>query len=231
MRPHALKGRVELDGKALTGQTVLLIAGDASALLDRAETDAQGQFQLAWPAGTPAAPAHLLVRVQGPVVALVHRTLDDSALSAQELKIQVDTTRDFCDLRGEITSSAGWPPFLTIFVDPTSVAGVPAALAKFFFRRDHQVVDSSFFEQRVEGHAWTVRVQKGNYRVGGGYLNYFRPNMIAPDSANYAVTHILADSDPRPLSGNRHSGFLLAVERDRQIILKLEVIPDEELGA
>jgi hypothetical protein len=227
-----VNGSLLLDGRPLPAQRVLLISGEMTALLASATTNEDGDFELDVPKDARQGSVHLLVKIQGPVVGLVHRTVD-LADDGDDLEIRIDTNRGaFHTVSGTVATTKGWPPSLDIFVNPVQVEGVPAELARFFFRRDERVVESTFFKTRLAGQTreFALTLAAGTYRIGGGHLNYNRPNLADPDFENYTVARVEADGDPDPLPGNPSSGYELDVGRDRRITMTIEVVPDEALS-
>jgi hypothetical protein len=76
-----------------------------------------------------------------------------------------------------------------------------------------------------------LKLQPGTYRISANYLNYSRPLTVNPKFENYIASSIEADSESRPLPGDRYGGYLLEVKRERQITLTIRVVPDEELNS
>jgi hypothetical protein len=226
-----LTGFLLLDGNLLPEQRVLLISKDMTRLLASTTTMDDGTFNVSVPAPYRDNEVILLVKIQGPIIALAHRVIDLKSNAAGPHEVSIDTTEgNFYHIHGDFITTSRWPPYLMLFVDPVHIDGIPAQLEKFFYQRDEQVDEATFFRMRIEDRSFHLKVQCGTYRIGGDYLNYFRPMMVKPDFENYVVTRLEADGESQPLEGNRYSGYLVEVKRDRSITMKIEVIPDEELS-
>lgn len=228
-----VNGALLLDGQPLPRQRVLLISGEMNTLLASTTTGEDGAFTLDVPKEARRARVVLLVKVQGPVVAVVHRVVDLAENGNDPQEFRIDTDRDgFHTVAGTVATTKGWPPSLDVFLNPVHVAGVPAELERFFNRRDERVVESTFFKTRLDGQEreFALTLAAGTYRIGGSHLNYNRPNLANPDFENYTVSRVDADGDPDPLPGNPSSGYELDVDRDRQVTMTIEVVPDEALS-
>jgi hypothetical protein len=226
-----VRGRVAIDGRAAPSLRVLLISGDMSALLGSTTTADDGTFAFAVPEAANRAPVVLLVKVQGPLLAIVPHTIDLAKDGEGPHEVAIDTADGrFHRVEATVTTTSGWPPSLSFFVNPVHLDGVPAALEKFFNRRDERIVEGSFFKVSPPGKSFDLTVQVGSYRIGGGFIDYRRPNLAHPTFENYAVARVDADGETMPLQGDRSSGYLLEVPRDRRITLTLAVVPDEELS-
>ena len=227
-----MTGLVQLDGQALPGGRVLLISGDMTRFLGSTTTDEDGAFEIAVPAEHRRSQVVLLLKVQGPVIALVHRLIDLEGDGWGPHEFRLDSAQgDFHNVSGEVLSTTGWPPYLTMFVDPIHIETIPEPLEKFFRWQDERVVESYFFKKRLDGEVFSLKVMSGVYRVGASYLNYFRPEMVNPEFENYVAVRAEADGESQPLPGERNSGYLLDVKRDRHVVLTIEVVPDEELSS
>ncbi len=226
-----LAGLLQLDGGALADQRVLLISEDTTALLASAATDERGRFELAVPREHSGGRVVLLAKLQGPVVAVKHAVVDLRAGRPGPQEFHFDSTAaEFHAVRGRVETTSGWPPYLMLFVDPVRIEGVPEPLAGFFNQRDENVLESYFFRTRVDGAEFSLRLQRGTYRIGADYLDRSRPNIVDPQFENYVAARVETDGEPEPLPGKRYSGYLLKVDRDRAVTMTIEVVPDEELS-
>lgn len=225
-----LTGLVQLDGQALSDSRVLLISGDMTSFLGSTTTSEDGTFEIAVPAEHQRSQVVVLVKIQGPVVGLLHRVVDLQNNSGDPLAFRIDTnSASFHKIEGRAISTSGWPPYLNVFIDPVHVEDIPAPLEKFFRWQDERVVESTFFKLRIDGETFSLRVMPGTYRIGANYLNYFRPEIVNPDFENYRASKAEADGESQPLPGEPNSGYLLEVKRDRQVVFTIDVVPDEEL--
>lgn len=226
-----LTGLLKLGGQALSDQRVLLISGDMMKLLGSVTTGKDGAFEVVVPHEHKNGEVILLIKIQGPVIALVHKVVDLKSDGKGPHLINIESSKgEYHQIHGMIETTSGWPPFLNVFVDPVHIAGIPAQLEKFFNQRDEKVVESSFFKKRLEDKSFILKLKSGTYRIGGDYLNYSRPNMVNPDFENYLVARVDADGENKPLEGKRYGGYLLEVKRNREITMTIEVVPDEELN-
>jgi hypothetical protein len=226
-----LRGLLQLDGQALAQQRVLLISGDMTNFLGSTTTDDAGEFEINVPSDHRHGEVVLLVKIQGPVVALVHRAIDLEHDGSGPHEFSLETARDdFHSIEGKIVTTSGWPPYLTVFVDPVHVEGIPAPLEKFFRWKDERVIESTFFKMRLDGQVFDLKLLSGIYRIGANYLNYFLPSTENPDIENYVTRKLEADGESQTLPGEYYSGYMLDVKRDRQITLTIGVIRDEELN-
>jgi hypothetical protein len=226
-----LTGRVAIDGRAAPNLRVLLISGDMSALLGSTTTADNGTFAVAVPESANRARVTLLVKVQGPLLAIVPHAVDLGRDGEGPHGVAIDTADGrFHRVEATVTTTSGWPPSLSFFVNPVHLEGVPAPLERFFNRRDERIVEGSFFKVSPAGKSFDLTVQAGSYRIGGGFIDYRRPNLAHPTFENYAVARVDADGEATPLPGDRSGGYLLEVPRDRRISLTLSVVPDEELS-
>lgn len=223
-----LTGLLQADGRPLPDQRVLLISEDMTKLLGSTTTEQDGAFKISVPSEHRHGKVILLVKIKGPAIALAHKVID---LDSEGHEFHIDTAKgDFHNVRGQVQTTSGWPPYLMIFVDPVHIEGIPEPLEKFFNQRDERVVESSFFRMRLNDKDFSLKLKRGTYRIGGDYLNYSRPNIVKPDFENYLVTRVEADSESQPLEGKRYSGYLLEVKRDRYLTMTIEVVPDEDLS-
>lgn len=225
-----LTGLVQLDGQALTGSRVLLISGDMTTFLASTTTSEDGTFEIAVPDEHQGSQVVLLLKIQGPVVGLLHRVIDLQNDGSNQQEFQLKTSSQaFHNLNGRVVSTSDWPPYLNVLIDPVHVEGVPEPLEKFFRWQDERVVESTFFKQRVDGDTFNLQVMPGTYKIAANYLNYFRPQLTNPDFENYIASKAEADGESQALPGERYSGYELEVKRDRQIVFTIEVVPDDEL--
>jgi hypothetical protein len=227
-----LTGLLQLDGQPLSGQRVLLISGDMTKFLGSAMTDEDGEFEIAVPSEHRRGEVVLLLKIQGPVVALAHRVVALERDGSGPHEFRLETSRDnFHSIDGEVVTASGWPPYLTVFMDPVHVEAIPEPLEKFFHFQDEQVMESSFYKMRLDGSVFNLKVMRGTYRISASYLNYFRPLTVNPDFENYVATKAESDGEAQPLPGDPDGGYMLEVKRDRRITLSIEVVPDEKLGS
>lgn len=226
-----LTGDVQLDGQALSNQRVLLISGDMTKFLGSTTTAEDGAFEIDVPAEHRSGQVVLLLKIQGPVVALAQRLIDLESEGWGPHEFRLDTTDgSFHNVEGEVTSTFGWPPYLNVFVNPVHVEGIPEPLEKFFRWQDERVLESTFFKLKVDGHSFNLKFKSGTYRIGADHLNYFRPSMVNPDFENYVATRAEVDGESQPLQGERYGGYLMEVKRDRRIVLTIETVADKELS-
>ena len=150
--------------------------------------------------------------------------------SAPAQEFRFDKHGGFYTVRGEIVANGKAPPFVEISITPAHLDGVPTAIESFFLRQSAGVVDAAFFESRVTGQEFELKVQRGSWRIAGGHIDYRRPIRPEPGPENFVVGRIEADGEQVPLLGERLGGFTLDVQRDRRITLRLEVLPDEALS-
>ena len=224
-------GRVEIDGQPAAERRVLLISGDMTTLLGSVATGAEGDFALAVPASAEGR-AVLLVKVQGPILAIAHRVVDLDRDGARSQEFEFDTNgAEVHELRATIATTVDWPPFLRIVVDPVHLAGVPAPLERFFSWRDARVVEDSFYHLQVENRAFALRVQTGQYRIGGGYRIKNRQMAITPPFPDYVVRDVAVAGAGLTGSGDADHDFVVDVDRDLDITLTIAPAPEVSSGA
>src|SRR5216684_7196090 len=162
-------GAVELGGKPLAGKRVLLISADMSRLLASVTTDENGLFRFDLSGEQLPTSAIIMAKIQGPELAILHQAIDATDNELETFtRLQISNDQ-FHTIRGRISSNHGWPPYLLLRVDPVHVAGVPEALEKFFNTVDENVIESWFYQLRLDGDSFELRVQSGAYRLSAGY--------------------------------------------------------------
>lgn len=196
MSEGVLTGRMEVDGRAAAGQRVLLVSGDMETLLASAETSEAGAFELPLPAAPAGDTSVLLAKVQGPLLAAAHRVVDLAADAGRPQDFAFHSTGPgMRELHAAVSTTADWPPYLRIVIDPVELTGIPAPLAHFFLRRDERVVEESFFHLHLEEREFTLRVQAGTYRIGGGYRIKSRLMATPPQVPDYVVGEVVVTVD------------------------------------
>jgi hypothetical protein len=222
-------GFVQIDGQPSADQRVLLISREMSRLLGSTTTGKDGRFEMTTPTGQKR--VMLLVKLQGPVIGVVHRVVECDDVRPASIEVKVDTGGgDFHRVRSTVVTTLGWPPFLVITVDPVHVASIPEPLEQFFNQRDDRVVEAHFFAMQLQGREFELILQSGTYRIGGNYINHRRSMLVKPDLQDYAIGRVEGDNENQPLAGNRYSGYLLEVKRDRELTMTVEIIPDDEIS-
>jgi hypothetical protein len=218
-----ITGRVLIDNRPAPEQRVLLISGDMATLLGSTTTDERGEFALTPPANQTS--GVLLVKVQGPLLAIAERAADFSEARARSQEFRfVSSGPGFHQLQATIATTADWPPYLRIVVNPVHLAGVSAPLERFFLRRDERIVEESFFHLQLEDRAFALTVQAGSYRIRGDYRLKNRDMMIHPPADDYVVTRVAVGSDGRVTPGNPDAGFVVDVDRDQAVTLTISPI-------
>jgi hypothetical protein len=214
-----MSGTLLVDGRPAAGQVVLAVSPAPGRLLASSVTDSEGRFEL--PDGL-ADDAWVVVRVAEPVVGVV-------AVRRSELpeRIDVDTT-GFHGLTGRIELPDPAPPAVNVFLDPAAVEGVPSELADFFKQRSQGVFDAHFAEVTATGDSFSLRVARGVYRIGGGYLNLDRPMLTEPTVENVVVDRV-ERAGAGPLPGDQYRGFEVEVDGDVELVLALRTVGVDEL--
>ncbi len=226
-----LTGLLQLDGQPLSQQRVLLISGDMKELLASTTSGDDGVFKVTIPDGKVHKEVVLLVKVQGPVIALGYRNVKLGKERVESKKVEFNFHEgDFSTIRSEIRTTSGWPPYLNVYVNPVHLEGIPEPLEKFFNEIDEETVESSFYEARVDGREFELKVMRGTYRVGADYINYSRPMIVNPEFENYVVSSIEVDREEAPLEGQPLSGYLIDLNKDRDVVMTIEPIADEDLS-
>ena len=223
-----LKGVLELDGMRLPGRRVLLISGDTTRLLSSAVTAHDGSFEFQQPVDQSQTKVILLAKIQGPVIGVYARLIDVAQEGTGPHKVAVDSSsNEFHTVGAQITSGEGWPPYLLLHIDPVHLEGVPEPLEKFFNAVDEQVIESWFYQQRIDGDHFEIRVQEGSYRIEVHYFNKSRAELITPGIQNYGMVQVTADGESSIDLDDPFSSFMLKVDRDRS--LNVVVGPISEL--
>ena len=205
-----LSGILELDGMAMAGCRVLLISADMTRLLASTTTDSNGLFVFT---SLPESTVIVLAKIQGPALSISYRIIDLARHGPGPHRISIDSSGNlFHSIQGRIESTEGWPPYLLLHVDPVRLIGIPAALEKFFRTVDEHVIESSFFQQRVEGDSFHVRVQNGTYRIDTHYFNKWDE-----ETPTYCLQQVKPDGEGTMRFEAPFESFPLNVDRDRQV--------------
>jgi hypothetical protein len=201
-----ITGSVRIDGAAAAAKRVLVVSGDGQRLLASAETAADGSFEVA----VDERPVHLIVKLQGPHVGIVTRELGPGDGPAEYVDVDVDTAGDgFHPVTGTFVGGPR-PPFVLVSFDPVHLDGVAPDLQRFSNRRDHAVVEATFFSQQVHGCEFEVFAQAGRYRIRGGYVIKARP-VVAGPTGDVVVVEAAVEGTGNVLSGDAANGFDLPV--------------------
>jgi hypothetical protein len=189
-------GRVQIDHRPAPDQRVLLVSGDGATLLGSTVTDGAGEYAVPAPDAAAGGTAVVLVKVRGPMLGVAHRAVDLAGDGGGAQDFDLDSRGPGVhELRATVESTAGWPPYLRIVVDPVHLAGLPAPFEPYLLRRDEHVVEESFFPLRVEGRSFALRLQAGRYRIGGGYVLKSRAMATTPQVPDYVVRERYVDVD------------------------------------
>jgi hypothetical protein len=211
-----IDGRFTVAGSAAAGEDVLVLSGTPLRLRAVVPTGPDGTFEAERPARGP--------------VALIGRARNEGlALAAAEGngRVALDAPGPLHRLTVELSSDAGFPDRLDVFLDPVEIEGMPAELLAFANGVEPGVFSARFWEQGVTGRSFDVRLQPGVWRIGAAYIVGDRPNLIEPDFKNYVAHRAVAERQELPASG---SGFAVEMRGDRAITLELRELPDEELA-
>lgn len=220
---EVVTGRVLVDGRAPVGW-VLLISDDMTRLLGGVATDEAGNFAFPTSATAGREKAVLLVKVQGPILAVAHRVVGLGDADGRPLEVNLASDGPgFHRLRARIEPVVEGRPPLRIVVTPTHLDGVPAALERFFLRRDERVVEAAFSTLRPDNPAFQLTVQAGSYRIGGESLNKGGP-VAGGAPTNHAVVRVDVDGEAETASGERLGGFVVEVDRDLAITLVVAAV-------
>lgn len=217
-------GTLELGGRPLADKRVLLISADMSRLLASATTDETGVFQFDLPYNQPHNSAIIMAKIQGPVLAVLQRTIiatDEQV--GPDLHFDV-SNEQFYTVRGRINSSQGWPPYLLLRVDPVHVAGIPEELEQFFNALDEHVIESWFYQLPLDGDSFELSVQKGSYCFAIGYYTKSSPHETTED---YSMTLISPDGENPTRLTTPYPGFVLNVEQDRTVSVTIAPVTTE----
>jgi hypothetical protein len=220
----AINGIVLLDGHRVPNARVLLLSSEMNQLLASASTSIDGKYEIKF---SPADSVVLVVKIQGPVLALDHRLIKPGEFLSQQ-DFNINTSLDaFCTVEGEIiTDEHEAPSYVEVDITPVHLNAVPSAIEKFFLRFDKGVVDASYYEERVSSNHFKIKVQKGSYRISGQNIIYKGPDSTLPALPNFIVGNIFADEEKDPLPGEQFGGFILDVRRDRKILMNLKILAD-----
>ena len=217
-------GAVELGGKPLAGKRVLLISADMSRLLASVTTDENGLFRFDLSGEQLPTSAIIMAKIQGPELAILHQAIDATDNELETFtRLQISNDQ-FHTIRGRISSNHGWPPYLLLRVDPVHVAGVPEALEKFFNTVDENVIESWFYQLRLDGDSFELRVQSGAYRLSAGYYCKSSP---LETTENYSMSLVSPDGENPTQLTTPYAGFVLNVERDRTVNITITTVMTE----
>jgi hypothetical protein len=215
-----IAGTLRVAGRPLGGQDVLAFDPAGPSLLAVGATDDRGEFRLDLDGRTEAA---LLAKVRADVQAVVAATVD----VASQHPVELDAAGPFFEISGRLESDVGFPERLDVFLDPVRVDGVPEALLPFATLQDEGVFDAHYVTRGVVEPEFTFRVATGRWRIGGRIIDFERSSRVAPKHRNYVVDRVRAEDGE--LDGSWTSGFELDVAADRQIVLVLRELANEEL--
>ena len=224
-----INGMVQLDGKGIANQLVLLLSSNMDQFIGSTATDDEGRYSIALPSVKSTSSVVLVAKIQGPVLALDYRVIQPGLfVNQQDFNIHT-SSEAFCMLRaGIVADHIELPPFLEIAITPVHLDGIPSVLEQFFLRRSNNVVDASYYQKNLQGTHFELKMQRGSYRISGGHINYKGPDSVLPAPDNFIVGSILADGENNPLPGERLGGYLLEIKHDRKIDLKVEVFNDKK---
>jgi len=224
-----LNGILELDGAALPDRRVLLISEDMTRLLASTMTNETGGFEFPLRDSESQSRVTVVAKIQGPVLAISHRVIDLAREGPGPHTIRIDSSSDrFHTLRGHVNSNQGWPPYLFFYADPVHLPAVPAPLENFFNTIDEQVVESWFFQQRIEGANFDIRVQQGAYRIDVHYSSKSRPQPEIQEVENYWMSHVKDDGGETAQFEAPFSSYLLQVDRDRSLDITVAPVRTED---
>ena len=223
-----INGSVLLDGENMHGAIVLILSANMEQLVAATSTGLDGNYGIKISPAEPAKSVVLVVKIQGPILAMEQRLLEPGQFSNQQ-DFNIDTSSgDFCTLQGEIIADQPEKPsFVEITVTPAHLSGISPAIEKFFLRRDIGIVDASYYEEKVSGNNFELRVQKGSYRISGSNITYKRPVSTFPVMHSFIVDRIFADDEKTPLPGEQFGGFTLDLNNDRKIKMHLKILSDD----
>jgi hypothetical protein len=198
-------------------------------LLASAATDERGAFSFTLP--DDYSELVVVAKLQGPVLAVIARTFDLKAEGPGPHTIRVDSTSNqFHTVRGQIFSTEGGPPYLLLHFDPVHLAGVPAPLEKFFNEIDEQITEAWFYQERLVGANFEIRVQDGSYRIETHYFNKSRAELPGRPGHNYAMAWFAADGGQAAQFESEFSSFVLQADRDRNVHITISPVKSEELN-
>jgi hypothetical protein len=217
-----IEGLVFLDGKPAAGQRVLALSPDLQHLLGAAIAADDGRYAIDLPAGPEVV---LVAKLQGPVLAVAARPAPHDFFFDSN-------SGDFATIRVEIVPPGVVPPLVDVSLTPMNLRGVPSGAEKFFRRRDAGVVDSSFFkiQLRPPALAFTLRVQRGRYRIYASRIIYARPDTRDATAPSMVASRMQADGDGEVTAAAPFAGFELDVDRDRSIRVELAILPADQLA-
>jgi hypothetical protein len=220
-----LTGRVFVDGRPFRGARVLLLSGDASKVLGGTVTDDAGRFEFPLEHADDQDRRHLLVKLQGPILAVSHRVVDLDSANPEPVEVRIESDGpEFHRLHAQVDATVEAVPPIRLFITPLNMTGIPPEIERFFLRQSERVVEDAFYTQRLEAPSLELTVQDGTYRIGGESLSKAGP-LAGGMPANYAIVGMTINGESEPAPGDRISGFLVQVDRDREITLTVEEVP------
>jgi hypothetical protein len=199
-------------------------------LLASTSTSIDGKYGIEFLPAEPADSMVIVVKIQGPVLALDHRLIKPGEFLNQQ-NFNINTSSDaFCTLEGEIIADGhDAPSYVEIAITPAHLNEVPSAIEKFFLRFDKGVTDASYYEEHVSSNHFKIKVQKGSYRISGQNIIYKGLDSTLPAPPNFIVGSIFADDEKEPLPGEQFGGFILDVSRNREILMHLKILSDKTI--
>ena len=220
-----LTGLLELDGVAMAGRRVLLISGDMTRLIASTTTDDGGVFSFALP-DLSGSTVVVLAKIQGPVLSIAYRIIELPKHGLGPHRISIDSTSEaFHSIRGQMHFVEGRPPYLLLHVDPLHLTGIPAPLERFFRTVDEHVIDSWFYQARLDDDSFELRVQNGIYRVDGQYFNKWDAQPGA--SQSHSLRQAMRDGEETLNFESPFESFTLNVDRDRHVEMTIGPIADD----
>lgn len=225
-----INGIVLLNGHGVPNVRVLLLSSDMNHLLASTSTSIDGKYGIEFLPAEPADSMVIVVKIQGPVLALDHRLIKPGEFLNQQ-DFNINTSSDaFCTLAGQIIADEhDAPSYVEVDITPAHLNEVPSAIEKFFLRFDRGIVNASYYEERISSNHFKIKVQKGSYRISGQYIIYKGPNSTLPAPPNFIVDSIFADDEKEPLPGEQFGGFILDVKHDRKILMHLKTLTDKTI--
>jgi hypothetical protein len=215
-----IAGTLRVEGRPLGGQDVLAFDPDGPSLLAVSATDDRGEFRLDLDGRAEAA---VLAKIRADVQAVVAATV---AVPAAQ-PVDLDAAGPFFAISGRLESDVGFPERLDVFLDPVRVDGVPEALLPFATLKEQGVFEAHYVTRGVAEPEFAFRVAAGRWRIGGRMIDFERSSWVAPEHRNYVVDRVRAEEGE--LEGSWTSGFELDVAADRQIVLVLRELANDEL--
>lgn len=218
-----LSGAVHVNDEAASNQCVMVLSAGMDNFVTSTSTDQDGNYTIGIPYSRHGMPVVLVVKIQGPVLAVEHRAITLVTASLSQNFIFNTAGAGFSTLQGSIIADGqSIAPSLEIAITPVHLDGVPQPVENFFLRRSRDVVDASFYERKVAGSRFELRVQNGSYRISGADIIYKGPTspMQAPD--NFIVDGVYAAGQKVSFPGEPMGGFSLEIKRDCKINMQLK---------